>query len=67
MPANMMKALVGSKAYVTGSSRATVMAGPSPGRTPTAVPRMTPMTAYRKFMGVRAVAKPSIREDQTSI
>src|SRR6478735_11189685 len=34
------------------------MAGPMPGRTPTAVPRRTPMHAYSRFMGVAACSKP---------
>src|SRR4029453_470013 len=58
MPANMMKALVASIPYVSGSSRATAMAGPMPGRTPTAVPKRTPTKANSRFMGVAAVAKP---------
>ena len=45
MPANMMKAAVGSSVYVTGSNNATVIAGPMPGSTPTAVPRVTPTSA----------------------
>jgi hypothetical protein len=67
MPANIMNALVGSRTVVTGSNRATVMAGPMPGSTPTAVPSRTPMKAYRRFMGVSAVANPSMSEDQMSI
>src|SRR4051794_25689007 len=67
MPANMMKALAGSRANVTGSSSATVMAGPRPGSTPTAVPSSTPISAYSRFIGVAAVAKPSSSEDQTSM
>src|ERR1700755_788534 len=41
-----------------GRSSATVMAGPIPGSTPTAVPRSTPITAYSRFIGVAASAKP---------
>src|SRR3954453_20040565 len=63
----MMKALAGSKAKVTGSSRATVMAGPSPGSTPTAVPSSTPSSAESRFIGVAAVLKPSSSEDHTSM
>src|ERR1700682_3843008 len=40
-----------------GRSSATVMAGPIPGSTPTAVPRRTPITAYSRFIGVAALAK----------
>src|SRR5258707_6486571 len=41
-----------------GRSSATVMAGPIPGSTPTAVPSSTPITAYSRFIGVAASAKP---------
>src|SRR4029079_6379321 len=41
-----------------GNSSATVIAGPIPGSTPTAVPRSTPITAYSRFIGVAASAKP---------
>src|SRR5919106_5888592 len=58
MPANMMKAAVGSRLKVTGSSRATVSAGPIPGSTPTAVPRVTPTIAHNRLKGVSATAKP---------
>src|SRR5215213_5528935 len=67
MPANMMNALAGSRANVTGSSNATVIAGPRPGSTPTAVPSSTPTSAYNRFIGVAAVLNPSRSEDQTSI
>src|SRR6476661_3977250 len=58
MPANMMNAALGLTLYVTGSNRATVMAGPIPGSTPTAVPSRTPMHAYSRFMGVAACSNP---------
>ena len=45
MPANMINAPVGSIFEVTGRSNATVNAGPIPGRTPIAVPSVTPMMA----------------------
>src|SRR6476620_11004881 len=41
-----------------GNSSATVIAGPIPGSTPTAVPSSTPITAYIRFIGVAASAKP---------
>ena len=44
-----MKAEVGSSLYVTGSSSATVRAGPIPGSTPTAVPSGTPSNAQSRF------------------
>src|SRR5688500_3097519 len=67
MPASMIKAPVGSRPYVIGSSRATVIAGPIPGRTPTAVPTITPMRARSRLSGVAAVAKPSSRNWRFSI
>ena len=54
MPANMMKAVVGSSTYVIGSSSATVIAGPMPGSTPTAVPSRTPNSANSRLSGVIA-------------
>jgi hypothetical protein len=44
----MIIALVGSSPYVTGSNNATVIAGPIPGSTPTAVPMTTPSRARRR-------------------
>src|SRR5882757_3208789 len=41
-----------------GRSSATVIAGPMPGSTPTAVPSSTPIAAYSRFIGVAASAKP---------
>ena len=61
IPASMIIAPVGSSPYVIGSSRATVMAGPIPGSTPTAVPTVTPISASSRLIGVAAVAKPSSR------
>ena len=43
IPASMMTAEVGSRLNVTGSRRAIVAAGPRPGSTPIAVPRIAPM------------------------
>src|SRR5688572_12444553 len=59
MPAKMIRAAVGSSVYVNGSSNATVIAGPMPGSTPTAVPSVTPSSAYSRYSGCAAVAKPS--------
>ena len=50
-----------------GSSSATVIAGPMPGSTPTAVPTITPIRASSRFIGVAAVAKPSSRKPKFSI
>src|SRR6185503_10293662 len=58
MPANMMSAPVGSSFTVSGSSMATVSAGPTPGNTPTKVPRVTPMNPQRRFIGWSAMPKP---------
>jgi hypothetical protein len=58
MPANMMSEPAGSSLKVTGSSSATVSAGPIPGSTPTAVPSSTPMSANSRFIGCRAIVRP---------
>src|SRR4051812_25665444 len=56
MPANMMIAPMGSpRAKTTGSSRAIVTEGPSPGSTPTAVPMAAPARAYSRYSGWRTV------------
>ena len=43
-----MNALTGSRLKVTGSKMATVMAGPMPGSTPTAVPSVTPTNDHAR-------------------
>ena len=43
------------------------MAGPMPGSTPTAVPRITPSAAQPRLTGVNAVAKPFRRSERASI
>src|SRR6476619_2143443 len=58
MPANRMKAAVGSTLKVIGSSSAIVSAGPNPGRTPIAVPSVVPTRHHIRFTGVSATAKP---------
>src|ERR671935_1628459 len=58
MPANRMNAAVDSALKVIGSSKAMVSAGPSPGRTPIAVPSVVPRRHHRRFIGVSATAKP---------
>src|SRR3972149_11190438 len=63
----MMTAPIGSKVWVRGRSRATVRAGPIPGRTPMSVPSETPTAAKRRYCGWSAVAKPSGRGGRTSI
>ena len=45
---------------MTGSSKATVNAGPIPGSTPTAVPSVVPSSPHKIFAGVRATANPLI-------
>src|SRR5688572_6215870 len=67
MPPNMMNALSGSSVKVTGSSNATVKAGPMPGRTPTAVPSVTPANAHNRCGTVSAVRKPSARACSVSM
>src|ERR1700709_183358 len=67
MPANMMKAPVGSlKLNVIGSSSAIVSAGPIPGSAPTNVPSSTRMAANARFSGERTVPNPSIRSEMTA-
>src|SRR6266511_1800965 len=58
MPANRMKAAVGSTLKVIGSSSAMVSAGPRPGSTPIAVPSVVPTRHQSRFVGVSAIAKP---------
>src|SRR5688500_18145232 len=62
-----MNALSGSSVKVTGSSNATVKAGPMPGRTPTAVPSVTPANAHNRCGTVSAVRKPSARACSVSM
>ena len=45
MPASMMSPAVGPSLMVSGSTSAMAPAGPSPGSTPTIVPRTTPSEA----------------------
>src|SRR5262252_4180073 len=58
MPANRMKAEVGSTLKVIGRRSAMVSAGPSPGSTPIAVPSVVPTRHHNRFVGVSATAKP---------
>ena len=58
MPANMISAPVGSSFTVSGSSIATVSAGPTPGSTPIAVPSVTPMKPHSRLFGASATPKP---------
>jgi hypothetical protein len=67
MPANMMSAPVGSSRTVSGSSIATVRAGPTPGSTPTKVPSVTPMNPHIRFIGCSATPNPAIRALNASI
>src|SRR5258707_13417983 len=53
-----MNAAVGSTFNVIGNSSAIVSAGPSPGRTPMAVPKVVPTRHHRRFIGVSATANP---------
>ena len=43
MPDSMISEVTGGSATVAGSSMAMVASGPSPGSTPTAVPRIVPI------------------------
>ena len=55
-----MSAEVGLTVKQTGSSKPIARAGPIPGNTPTRVPRNVPRSPNIKFVGVKAVWKPSI-------
>src|SRR6476661_1039569 len=67
MPANRISAPVGSRVNVIGSSSATVSAGPMPGSTPTRVPRVTPISARNRLVGVNASLNPVISWEKESI
>src|SRR5688500_14759732 len=67
MPASMISDVTGSKPKVIGRSMAMVAVGPMPGSTPTAVPRATPRRQKSRFVGVKAVSKPSARLSKTPI
>src|SRR5215470_8231164 len=67
MPANRMNAAVDSTLKVIGNSKAMVSAGPSPGRTPIAVPKVVPTRHHRRFIGVSATAKPLRSCEKASI
>src|SRR5262245_26989769 len=62
----MMNALVGSSVNVTGSSTATVSAGPMPGSTPMAVPNVVPTSAQPRWCSAKALAKPSLSARRVS-
>jgi hypothetical protein len=63
----MMTALVGFIWKVSGSSMAMVAGGPSPGSTPTTVPRKQPAKHQKRFTGVSATANPWNMPLMTSI
>src|SRR5262245_35700576 len=67
MPANRMKAAVGSTLRAIGSSSARVSAGPRPGSTPMAVPSVVPTRHHTRFIGVSATAKPPSSCEKASI
>ena len=58
---------VASTWAVMGNSMATAVAGPMPGKTPTAVPSAQPTKDHNRLMGVPAVAKPPSSCCQMSI
>src|SRR5215470_13569575 len=67
MPANRMKAAVGSTLKVIGRRSAMVSAGPRPGSTPMAVPSVVPTRHHMRFIGVSATAKPFINWEKASM
>jgi hypothetical protein len=54
----MIIAGVGGRKEVRGRRMAIPEVGPMPGRTPTRVPRIDPIRANRRFIGVKAWANP---------
>src|SRR5574340_1272811 len=68
MPDMRMMAVTGDPIFMlTGSSRAMVAAGPSPGRTPTAVPRTDPMRHQSRLTGLRAIWNPCRRPAKSNM
>src|SRR5439155_5568567 len=63
----MMIAATGSSTDVSGKRIAMAAVGPSPGRTPTSVPRSEPTKAMNRFVGVSAAANPFARCGKTSM
>ncbi len=57
----MISEASGDTLKVIGSSIAMVASGPTPGSTPTAVPRNAPMKQKNRLMGTAAVEKPNQR------
>src|SRR5262245_769 len=62
----MMNALIGSRLKVTGSSTATVSAGPMPGSTPIAVPSVVPTSAHPRLCSANAPANPLRKASRVS-
>src|SRR5262252_6279416 len=62
----MMIAPAGFMLKVSGSSIAMVAGGPSPGSTPTTVPRSTPTKHHSRFAGWNATEKPCSRPARMS-
>jgi hypothetical protein len=54
----MIMEAAGEALIENGTRRATVAAGPIPGRTPINVPKNTPMKQNRRLMGIKATEKP---------
>src|SRR5262245_43118063 len=67
MPASMIRAAVGGRWKVMGSSMAMVATGPMPGSTPIKVPTMQPTKAYNKFWSESATFIPRTRLPSRSI
>src|SRR5512147_1255668 len=68
MPDMRMIEVTGDPIFMlTGSSRAMVAAGPSPGRTPTTVPRTDPMRHQSRLTGLRAIWNPCRRPAKSNM
>jgi len=62
-----MIAGVGGRKEVRGSRMAIPEVGPMPGRTPTRVPRIDPIRAKRRLVGVRAWENPFTSRSKVAI
>src|SRR5262249_14470278 len=67
IPASMMTAVVVSRKYVIGRSRAIVAAEPSPGRIPITTPSKTPVKQNSKLSGCNETENPRARFENSSI
>jgi len=67
MPASMITAETDGMPNVNGNKRAVPAVGPSPGKTPTNMPKVTPIKAYKRFQPLAAVENPCNKKSRASI